>query len=173
MQKNIKKTTDFFKLYRSNQLHKYIMSGSIAVFAAFTIVAFTHGDMDMKWLMASVSSVTEAPRSDADFIMTQKDTSLIFTFGAKATNVDQINFTILSDPTRIHSLVSTNPAISVTWEKDTGLYNISVDMHSTDIAPGTNVAQLTVNMDPGTPIAITDTEFVSAGQKYSLTSKWE
>ncbi len=44
-------------------------------------------------------------------------------------------------------------------------------MHSTDIAPGTNVAQLTVNMDPGTPIAITDTEFVSAGQKYSLTSK--
>ena len=60
--------------------------------------------------MASVSSVTEAPRSDADFIMT----SLIFTFGAKATNVDQINFTILSDPTRIHSLISTNPAISIT-----------------------------------------------------------
>ena len=48
MQKNIKKTTDFFKLYQSNQLHKYIMSGSIAVFAAFTIVVFTHGDMDMK-----------------------------------------------------------------------------------------------------------------------------
>lgn len=47
MQKNIKKTTDFFKLYRTNQFHKYVMSASIAVFAAFTIVSFGHGDVDM------------------------------------------------------------------------------------------------------------------------------
>lgn len=44
-------------------------------------------------------------------------------------------------------------------------------MHGKDIVPGTNIAVLSVNMDPGTPIAITDTVFVSGGQKYNLTSK--
>jgi hypothetical protein len=119
MQKNIKKTTDFFKLYRTNQIHKYIMSGGIAVFAAFGIVSFYHGDFDMKGLMASVATVTEVPRSEADFIMTQKDASLIFTFGATAKKVDQIRFTLLSDPTRLDSISSNNKAIQITSEKDT------------------------------------------------------
>lgn len=173
MQKNIKKPTDFFRLYRSNQFHKYIMSGSIAVFAAFTIVSVYHWDIDMEWLKASVSSVTEAPRSDADIIMTRKDDTLVFTFGAKATKVDQIQFTLLSDPARLHLLVSNNSAVHIASEKDTGLYSISIDMHGSDITPGTTIAELSVNMDPGTPIAITDTEFVSGGQKYSLTNKGE
>lgn len=125
----------------------------------------------MQGLMASVASVTEAPRGDADIIMTRKDTALVFTFGAKATQVDQIQFTLLSDPTRLHSLVSMNPSVHVMGEKDTGLYNITIDTHSSNITPGTNIAELTVQMDPGTPIAITDTEFVSGGQRYSLTNK--
>ena len=119
MQKNIKNTTDFFKLYRSNQLHKHMMSASIAVFAAFTIVSFTQDNVDLNSLMASVAIVTEAPRSDADIIMVRQQDSLVFTFGATAKKVDQIKFTLLSDPTRLHSLTSSNSAIQISTEKDT------------------------------------------------------
>jgi hypothetical protein len=44
-------------------------------------------------------------------------------------------------------------------------------MHNSDITPGTKVAELIVDMEPETPIAITDTAFMSLGQMYNLTSK--
>jgi hypothetical protein len=51
MQKNTKKipkiTPDFFSNYRSSQLHKYFLSGTISVFVAFSIVTVSHGDVDM------------------------------------------------------------------------------------------------------------------------------
>lgn len=73
-----------------------------------------HGDIDMGSLMASVASVTEAPRLDADLVMTRNDQSISITFGAKAKKVDQIEFSLLSDPTRFHSLTSNQSSVRIT-----------------------------------------------------------
>ncbi len=67
----------------------------------------------MNSLMASVASVTEAPRSDADIIMTRQDQIISITFGAKAKKVDQIEFSLLSDPTRFHSLTSNQSFVRI------------------------------------------------------------
>lgn len=72
----------------------------------------------MQGLMASVASVTEAPRSDADIIMTRQGNSLLFTFGAKATKVDTIQFSILSDPTRLHAITTNNSLIHINANKE-------------------------------------------------------
>ncbi len=113
MQKTIKKTTDFFSLYRSSQLRKTFLSGGIAVFAAFSIVTLSHGDVDMQGLMASVASVSNTQHYDADLIMTRQNNVLSITFGAKATKVDQVNFTLLSDPAKFKSLTSTDATVSI------------------------------------------------------------
>jgi hypothetical protein len=93
--------------------------------------------------------------------MTRKDRALSFVFGAKAEKVDKIQFTLLSDPTRLRSLVSTNPLVHVTTEKDTGLYFIQIDLQGATLTPGAILADFAVDIDPGTAIAITDTEFMS------------
>jgi hypothetical protein len=46
MQKNTHKNTDFFKEFRSAQIHKYLFSGGIAVFVAFAFVSLIHSDID-------------------------------------------------------------------------------------------------------------------------------
>ncbi len=46
MQKNTHKNTDFFKEFRSAQVHKYALSGGIAVFVAFAFVSLIHSDID-------------------------------------------------------------------------------------------------------------------------------
>lgn len=173
MQKSTKKYTDFFTSYRNNQLHKTFVSGWIAVFAAFSIVSVMHGDVDMQWLMASVENITEAPRLDADIIMKRSNNSLSITFGANAKNVDQVEFTLLSDPTKLRWITINNPDIIVIENKEMGTYHIKVVTHKKNLTPGTLLAQLWVDIDSNTPIAISDTEFISDGQRYALTSKWE
>jgi hypothetical protein len=59
-----------------------------------------HGDVDMQGLMASVENITEAPRLEADIIMKRDNNSLSIIFGANAKNVDQVEFTLLSDPSK-------------------------------------------------------------------------
>ena len=171
MQKTIKKTTDFFSQYRSSQLRKYFLSGGIAVFAAFSIVSISHGDIDMQGLMASVANVSNTQHYDADLIMVRHDNVLSITFGAKASHVDQVDFTLLSDPTRCKSLTSTNPDVHITGEKETGAYHVTIDIHGSDIAPGASLAELVAEIESGVPIALTDTEFISGGQRYSITNK--
>ncbi len=63
--------------------------------------------------MASVSSVAEAPRMEADLIVEKKANQISLVFGAKAEKVDRIQLSLLSDPTRLRSLSSTNPDISI------------------------------------------------------------
>ncbi len=173
MQKTIKKTTDFFSLYRSSQIRKYCLSGGIAVFTAFSLVSFSHGDIDMQGLMASVANVSDTKHYDADLIMSRSGSILSLTFGTRASKVDQVAFTLLSDPTKFTSLTTTSPSVHIIGQPEMGTYHISIDMHGADIAPGTTIAELVAGIVPGTPIALTDTEFMSAGQRYSITSKWE
>ncbi len=44
-------------------------------------------------------------------------------------------------------------------------------MHGRDIIPGTRIAALVADIDSGLAIALTDTEFVSGGQRYSISNK--
>ncbi len=172
--KNIpKKTLDFFALYRSSQFRKYFLSGGIALVMAFSIVSVSHGDVDMQGLMASVANVSEVPHFDADLILQRDWSNISLIFGANAKKVDKIDFTILSDPTRFRSLKSTNIAVHIIGDAEMGAYHVNIDMFGKDILPWTRIADLTATIDTGAPIALTDTQFVSGGQRYTITSKWE
>lgn len=173
MQKSTKKYTDFFTSYRNNQLHKTFVSGWIAVFAAFSIVSVMHGDVDMQGLMASVENITEAPRLEADIIMKRDNNSLSIIFGANAKSVDQVEFTLLSDPSKFKWITVSDSNITVIENKEMGTYHIKVLANKKNLTPGTLLTQLWVDIDSMTPIAIADTEFVSNGQRYALTSKSE
>ncbi len=161
MQKNHPKTTDFFSAYRSSQLHKYLFSGGIAVFVAFSFVSLIHSGIDPRGLMASVAGVTEMPLYDADLIMTRENNSLIFTFGTRAQAVDTVDFTLLGDPSRLHAITSNNPGVRITGQSDIGVYHISIDMYGRDISVGTRIADLTSSIDNGATISLSDTQFVS------------
>lgn len=173
MKKTIQKTTDFFALYRSSQFRKFIFSWSIAVFAAFSIVSFIHGDIDTRGLMASVASLTEAPPLDANLILKQQGNNLSVIFGAQASKVDRIDFNLLSDPARFHSLQSSHKSITILWQQELWTYHVSIDMQGVDITSGAQIANLDISIDVWTPIAITDAEFTSSGQRYNMTSKIE
>ncbi len=168
-----KKTIDFFSLYRSNQFRKYFLSGSIAIFTAFSIVSVFHGNIDMWGLMASVANVSEVSQFDADLILRRQWNNISLIFGAHAKKVDKIDLTILSDPTRFHSLKSTSNSVRIVWDTEMGAYHLTIDMSGKDIVPGTYIADLIGDIDAGTPIALTDTYFMSLGKRYSLSSKWE
>lgn len=86
MHKNTHKNTDFFKEFRSSQIHKYLFSGGIAVFAAFSLVSFFHSDIDTSGLMASVAQIsTPSVVYPADLIMSHSSTGMIsLVFGAEA-----------------------------------------------------------------------------------------
>lgn len=163
--------TDFFALYRSSQIRKYFLSGGIALFMAFTFVSTINGGIDTRGLMASVASVTEAPRLEADLIMKRDGGNLIFTFGANAKKVDRIEFTLLSDPAKFKSLTSSDTAIKITGQQEIGTYHVRINTQGRDIVSGTQIATLLAGIDAGVPLAITDTEFVSEGQRYSMTNK--
>lgn len=173
MKKTQKIQTDFFALYRSSQIRKYFFSTSIAVFFAFVFVSSINGWIDTRGLMASVASVTEAPRLEADLIMKREWEKLVFTFWANAKKVDRIEFLLLSDPTKFRSLSSNDSNVTVTGQWEIGTYRVSIDLQGNNIASGMQVATLIAGIDAGVPIAITDSEFISEWQRYSLTSKGE
>jgi hypothetical protein len=87
--------------------------------------------------------------------------------------VDRVEFSILGDPTRLHNLQSKNSDIQITSQSEMGVYHITIDMHGRDIIAGTEVATLTAMMDTGAILSLSDTEFVSGGVRYSLSSKGE
>jgi hypothetical protein len=118
MQKNTHKNTDFFKSFRTAQIHKYLFSGGIAVFVAFSLVSLIHSDIDPRGLMASVAGVTEVPRYDADLVMTRENSSLIVTFGTRAQAVDTVDLTLLGDPSRLHSITSINPDVRIVSQSE-------------------------------------------------------
>lgn len=123
--------------------------------------------------MASVANVSDTPHYDADLIMSRQGTTLIFTFGSAAQKVDRIDFTLLGDPARFHSVSSTDTNIEIVGQAEMGVYHVSIDMHGRDIKPGTRVADLISMIDTGSILAISDTQFVSGGQRYSITNKGE
>jgi hypothetical protein len=173
MQKNHPKTTDFFSAYRSSQIHKYLFSGGIAAFVAFSFVSIIHSDIDPQGLMASVAGVTEAPHYDADLVMTRQSGDISITLGTRAQAVDTVTLTLLGDPSRLHSITAASPDIRIVGQSEMGVYQISIDMHGRDITSGTQIAGLTAMIDTGATLSLSDTQFVSGGQRYSLSSQGE
>lgn len=144
MQKNTHKNTDFFKEFRSTQIHKYLFSGGIAVCTAFSLVSIFHSDIDTSGLMASVAQISAVPVVyPADLIMSRSPKGVIsLVFGAHAKKVDRIEFSLLGDPNRLHSVATKNPDIQIVGQSEIGVYRVSVDMHGRDIVAGTQVADL-------------------------------
>ena len=105
--------------------------------------------------------------------MTQQDSVLTLTFGTRAERVDTIDLTLLGDPTRLHSLTAASPDVHITGQADMGVYHISIDMHGRDVTAGTRIADITAMVDTGVVLALSDTQFVSGGQRYSITNKGE
>ncbi|MBC7503683.1 hypothetical protein H7169_01830 [Candidatus Gracilibacteria bacterium] len=173
MKKTHLKTTDFFSMYRSSQFRKYAFSGGIAIFVAFSFISLINSDIDTRGLMASVSNISETPHYDADLIMTREDSRLDFMIGSRANSVETIDLTLLGDPARLHSLTAMSPDIRVISQTEMGVYHISIDMHGRDIVAGTQVASLIAHMDTGAVLVIADTQFVSGGQRYSMSNKGE
>ncbi|MBC7498483.1 hypothetical protein H7170_02455 [Candidatus Gracilibacteria bacterium] len=173
MQKNTHKNTDFFKEFRSAQIHKYLFSGGIAVFAAFGFVSLIHSDIDPRGLMASVVNVSNVPHYDADIMMTRQDDNITFTLGTRAQTVDMIDLTLLGDPSRLHSVTTVSPDIRIIGQSERGVYHVSIDMHGRDIIAGTQIGTLTASIDTGATLSLSDTQFVSGGQRYSLSSQGE
>lgn len=64
-----------------------------------------------------------------------------------------------------------SPDIRVISQTEMGVYHISIDMHGRDIVAGTQVASLIAHMDTGAVLVIADTQFVSGGQRYSMSNK--
>ena len=171
MQKTQKNSHDFFSLYRTSEFKKHIFSASIAIFTAFSFVGVYHWDVDMSGLMASVSNVVEAPKLEADIIMSHESNMLSIVFGTKAEKVDQIEFTLLGDPSRLRSLVSTSANIQISSQPDMGAYRVVIQTNGQDLSPSQKIADLKIDMDRDTPVALTDTVFVSGWQRYNLTNK--
>jgi hypothetical protein len=160
MQKNTHNSTDFFKQFRSQQVHKYLFSGGIAVFVAFSFVSLIHSDIDPRGLMASVAGVT-TPQYSADIVMTRQDGSIVLTLGKQAQAVDTVDLTLLGDPSHLHGITSPNTDIRIESQPDMGVYHISIDMHGRDVTTGTQIAILQANIDTGAVLALSDTQFVS------------
>ena len=125
----------------------------------------------MSGLMASVSNVVEAPKLEADIIMSHESNMLSIVFGTKAEKVDQIEFTLLGDPSRLQSLVSTTANIQISSQPDMGAYRVVIQTNGQDLSPSQKIADLKIDVDTETPLALTDTVFVSGGQRYNLTNK--
>lgn len=121
--------------------------------------------------MASVVNVSNVPHYDADIMMTRQDDNITFTLGTRAQTVDMIDLTLLGDPSRLHSVTTVSPDIRIIGQSERGVYHVSIDMHGRDIIAGTQIGTLTASIDTGATLSLSDTQFVSGGQRYSLSSQ--
>jgi hypothetical protein len=131
-----------------------------------------HTDIDTSGLMASVANISDAPHYEADLIMSRSSNGMIsLMFGTPAKAVDRVEVSILGDPSRLHSVATQDPDIQITGQSEMGIYHISIDTHGRDIPAGTLIADLIVDIDTSAVLSLSDTEFVSGGVRYSLSSK--
>lgn len=122
----------------------------------------------MRGLMASVSQVA-TPSYDADIVMEREGTTVRVLMGREALAVDSIEFRLLSDPGDVLVLLPTTGTI--TPEQD-GM-SLYVRAFASDTVPAGTVITEFTGIPENAPITLTDAEFTSGGERYSLTSKGE
>lgn len=118
--------------------------------------------------MASVSQIAQ-PQYDADIVMEREGDVVTLIMGKTAQKVDTINLRFLSNPA---DAIVWTPSAGTIVDETEGAYLFIRSYGSEDITSGTVIASFS-GIPADAPIALTDTEFVSGGVKYSLTSKGE
>ena len=120
----------------------------------------------MRGLMASVSQVA-TPSYDADIVMEREGTTVRVLMGREALAVDSIEFRLLSDPGDALVLLPTTGTI--TPEQDGMILYVRAFAGET-VPAGTVIAEFT-GIPENAPITLTDAEFTSGGERYSLTTQ--
>lgn len=146
---------------------RYVLPGFFGVFLAFGFITFSHTH-DMRWLMASVAQITQ-PQYDADIVMERTDTSLRIILWKNATAVDILSFRLMSNPDNRVVFYPTYGAVIDEWE---GVAYFTRSFAHQDIQAGSIIAEF-YDIARDFPIALTDAEFLSGEERYSLTSKGE
>lgn len=118
--------------------------------------------------MASVSEIA-LPQYEADIVMERKGETLTLIMGKTAEKVDTISLRLLTNPTDIIKLV---PSSGTIVDETEGAYLFIRSYGTEDINAGSIIVSFS-GISSDVPVALTDTEFVSGGVKYSLTSKGE
>lgn len=165
MKNKAPQVSDFFTRYHRARMFQYILPGFFGIFIAFGLVSMSHTG-DMRGLMASVSEVTQ-PQYDADIVMERKGDVLNLIMGKEAQKVDTISFRLLSNPADAIILV---PSAGTIIDETEGSYFFVRSYSSEDLSIGTVIVSFS-GIPSDAPIALTDTEFVSGGVKYSLRVK--
>ena len=118
--------------------------------------------------MASVSEIA-MPQYEADIVMERKGDTLTLIMGKTAEKVDTISLRLLTNPNDAIKFV---PSAGTIIDETEGAYLFIRSYTSQDISAGSVIVSFS-GISSDVPVALTDTEFASAGVKYSLTSKGE
>jgi hypothetical protein len=118
--------------------------------------------------MASVAQVAQ-PQYDADLVMRHTDHGVEIIMGHAASTVDTIEFRLLTDPS---DAVVFAPSSGTVVSEGEGVTAFVRSFGHTDVPAGTVIA-IFPGIDAKNPIALTDAEFTSREERYSLTSKGE
>lgn len=159
--------SDFFSRYHRARTLQYILPGFFGVFIAFGLVSMSHTG-DMRGLMANVSQVT-APSYDADIVMERTDRGVQIIMGKDATAVDTVSMRLMTDPS---DAIVWTPTLGTVVSEGEGVVIFVRSFAHQDIARGTIIAEFP-NINRRFPIALTDAEFTSGEERYSLTTKGE
>ena len=165
MKNKAPQTSDFFIRYHRARMFQYILPGFFGVFLALWLVSMSH-TWDMRGLMASVAEVAQ-PQYSADIVMERQGDTVSIIMGKAAQKVDSIELRLLTNPA--DEIVLTPSAGTITDETE-GSY-LYVQSYGSEDVPTWAVIVTFSGIPEDVPIAITDTEFVSAGERYSLTRK--
>lgn len=166
-----KKRFDFFAAYHKEKLSKvasYLFSGAFALLLAFSFVSYSQNG-DMKGLMASVANLTPSVEYSADIVMSHSGESLSMVFGSEAKHVENISFTLVTNPEKVQNISSTDSRVALSSLAG-GMYHGLIHIGNQDIHPGQELLKLKIDASGESPISLIDTKFVSEGSEYELTN---
>lgn len=110
--------------------------------------------------MASVANLTSSPKYEADLILERSGNTAKLVFGATATKVDNLSFTILTDPVHVRSLKTDSKDVTLS-SLEGGMYHGVIVVSGADLAPGAIVASFVLDADENASMNLIDTKFAS------------
>lgn len=166
MQNKKNRLPDFFGEYKKASFQKLFFSFSFSLLLAFSLVSVYHGGLDTRWLLASVALVADS-QYGADLIAERNGDGIDIILWTSATQVENIAFTLLSDPEKLLHLSS--ESASIRWMS--GSYQVSRGFNNRDLPAGSLIMHITLNERGNAPISIVWVTLQSEGVTYNLTSK--
>lgn len=160
--KNIKN----FVASRNGQM--IFASVACAFVFAFSVISLTRFEHNGQSFMASVANLNNSQIEEnfsANLVLRHSGDTLVLIAGENMQKVDLIEGIIAFDPTKGLALSGENIS-----DLGGGMYRFSLTKNSENITKGTTIATFTKNADISLPIMLTDTQFVSAGERYNLSN---